>query len=76
MTNQTTDKRFFKENAITVEERRIFVDTGAGDTLEMICGIPDEQDGEEDTLHYQRGETNKKIIRTLHGIIVNIATES
>lgn len=42
----------------------------------MICGIPDEQDGEEDTLHNQRGETNKKIIRTLHGIIVNIATES
>jgi len=41
---------FCKENAITVEERRIFIDTGAGDTLEMICSIPDKQDGEKDTL--------------------------
>ena len=41
---------FCRENAITFEERQIFIDTGAGDSLEMICGIPDEHAGEEGTL--------------------------
>ena len=32
---------FCAKNNVTAEERRIFITTGAGDTLEMICAIPD-----------------------------------
>jgi len=32
---------YCQRNNVTVEERQVFITTGAGDTLEMICAIPD-----------------------------------
>jgi len=33
---------YCQENSVTTEERYIFISTGAGDSLEMLCSMPEE----------------------------------